>query len=73
MAALRQKVMLGGKVTRASRAAWRDWCGAHGVTVTGVLEALGQIFDSDDDIEDSIDVLALIAKARRIDAERLDR
>lgn len=54
--------------------AWSDWVEGEGVSITGMLEAIGRTIDTEPEAwEDFVESLGLVKKARRIDADRRRR
>ena len=52
-----------------SRRGWRQFCVQHGVSLSGVLEAAGQIMDE----RGSLDVETVVDRARIVDDDRRGR
>ncbi len=61
-------------LTERSHANIHNFCGEHGVSVSGLLEALGEQLDlvSRDQVN-HLDPQALVKRSRKIDAERRRR
>jgi hypothetical protein len=54
--------------------AWIDWSEDEGISVTGMLEAIGRmIIEEPEDWQRMIEAIGLVKKARRIDAQRRRR
>jgi hypothetical protein len=54
--------------------AWTDWTEDQGISVTGMLEAIGRmLIEQPEDWERITDAIDLVKKARRIDAKRRRR
>lgn len=52
-----------------ARRGWETFCDAHGITLSGLLEAAGRIMDE----RGSLTVDAVVWRAREVDRERAQR
>lgn len=52
-----------------ARRGWDRWCTEHGVTLSGLLEAIGQLLHE----RATVDLEVAVERARRIDKDRGSR